>query len=574
MNESSITIVTTALLAPLMLHFAARFPQPSGVWRSSLIAYDALIVGLVAALVALPAFIQQWGSAVLALAASVGFVLAGCLFVRTIQVAQNTSPRAAQQARLLLLSLIGAETPFVLHPITNLIAVPIPIQFVLVAQILLPIGLVYTVTRRDLFGIDAALRRALEYTAVSLGLLALYVGINGLLTLLGHNLGTTWGFVATILSVIPVAASFPPLHRGIQRLTDRLFYPERLAFGQAISAARTTLGLVVRREAVVALLEHEFPQHLGATWASLVLRPSFDQPAAAGQPGVWNTLLMVGGEPLGGYWLGPRRSGLRYASDEQEQLQGLIQQAALALAYADTVDSLVQLNQELEERVATRTEHVLAQQRELVTFEERQRLARDLHDSVKQTLFSLGLGLRSARSRVRSDPESAIVLLQQQEQAAIQAQAEMGDLLAQLRTAETDSADLVAILAQHCAQLAEQHGFVVAQDLPPALVVPEPLPRELAQVVREALHNVLRHSGAASAQLTLTLDQALLTVIVADTGCGFDPANQPQGYGLRGIRERVAALGGKLAIQSIPNQGTTLWLQINLRERAPRLLGS
>ena len=244
-------------------------------------------------------------------------------------------------------------------------------------------------------------------------------------------------------------------------------------------------------------------------------------------------------------------------------------QAALALAYADTFDTVLQLNQELEERVATRTEHMLAHQRALAVMEERQRLARDLHDSIKQTLFSLGLGIRSARSAVRANPDTAIALLQHQEQAAIQAQAEMGDLLAQLRTPATDSADVVPLLERYCASLAQQHGLHITQCLPTALVLPEPVTRELANVVKEALHNVLRHSGASEAELCLTLnspDQRSLLLTIIDRGRGFDPAATQHGHGLRGMRERVAALGGSLVIEAVPQKGTTLWVHLNLRE--------
>jgi signal transduction histidine kinase len=331
------------------------------------------------------------------------------------------------------------------------------------------------------------------------------------------------------------------------------------------------LSQVVQRAAVITLLEDELPRQLGAAWARLVLCPAFDQPPNATQPGVWNTLLMVGGRPVGSYWLGPRRSGLKYDANEQEQLLGLMQQAALALAYAETFDTLAQLNAELEERVATRTEHVLAQQRELASLEERQRLARDLHDSVKQTLFSLGLGLRSARNRVRSEPDEAVNLLRQQEDAALTAQVEMGRLLSQLRTQSTEHGDLVAILRRHCAMLAQQHGFHVTLETPPALTLPESLLSELTYVVKEALHNAFRHSGAAHVQLTLTHDDDVLTVCIIDQGCGFDTTAAPQqGHGLRGIRERVTNLGGRLEIQSAPGRGTTIWAQIILEEQARR----
>jgi signal transduction histidine kinase len=563
-DEQRLLLINSVLVAPLTLHLAACFPQQGMLSRRSLFGYDLVLFVIVLALVGLPVPMRGAILDILLLTLNAGFVLAGWQSVQAIRIVTPASPHATQQARLVLLSIITAETPLLLLPISELLHLNIPIEFVLIAQTMLPLGIAGAMLRPDIFGINAGIRRMLNFAVVSFGLLLIYAGLNVILTQIGRSMGVTWGFAITVLTVIPAAAAFLPLQRGIQRITDQLFYPERLAFGRAIGAAQTTLALVVQRDAVTTLLEQTFPHQLGATWARLVLRPSFDQPATAAQPGVWSMLLMVNGQPLGCYWLGPRHSGLKYASDEQEQLRGFIQQAALALAYADTFDTLVHLNHELEERVATRTEHVLAQQRELATLEERQRLARDLHDSVKQTLFSLGLGLRSARGRVRSDPDAAVALLQQQEQVAILAQAELGDLLAQLRTPIGDSADLVAILEQHANWLMQQHGLLLTLDTPAALVLPEPLPRELAQIAKEGLHNVLRHSGTNAAQLTLTSDNGQICLTITDHGQGFDSTLAHAGYGLRGMHERVLALGGRLTIQTAPGKGTTLWLHIPL----------
>lgn len=569
MNDVRLGLLNIVLLAPLTLHLATFFPQRSMLAAWQIAAYYMLVGGTALATFSLPMPGRQGALVALLVIAYAGFGSAGFQFLQAIQRVQPAHPRAAQQARLVLLCLVLAEVPLLLLPWSQTIRWLVPYEVVVGAQIILPVGIAYTITWRDLFGIDAALRRTLDYAAVSFGLLVIYFSLATLLTQISRNLGGTWGVMATVVSVIATAAAFAPLHRVTQRVIDQVFYPERLLFGHAISAARTTLGQVVQRTAVVRLFEGELPQQLGATWARLVLRPAFEQPASTAQPGVWHTLLLVGGQPLGAYWLGPRCSGLKYDADEQEQLQGLVQQAALALAYADTFDTLAQLNQELEERVATRTEHVLAQQRELAAFEERQRLARDLHDSVKQTLFSLGLGLRSARNRMQTDPAMAEALLHQQEQTALQAQTEMGDLLAHLRMPATGSTDLTAMLKQHCAWLLQYHGLHVGLKLPPSLVLPEPLPRELSQVVKEALQNVLRHSGITHAKLTLALDNGTLLLSVADDGCGFDAAVAPHGYGLRGMHERVAALGGKLVVETAPHKGTTVCVQISLKELLP-----
>lgn len=567
-NDIRLSLFNLVLLAPLILHLAAVFPERSRLATRSIVGYYALVVAITLATFVLPMPFRETAFIALLLTTYLGFGVAGYQFLQAIQTVQPANPRAAQQARLVLLCLLLAELPFLLLPWSQFIRLFIPYQVVIGAQIILPIGMAYTTLRTDLFGIDRALRRALDYALVSFGLLVIYFGLTTLLTQISREVSGRWGVVGTVVSVVAAAAAFPPLRRNTQRMVDQVFYPERLAFGQAISAARTKVSQVVDRSAVVELLEHELPQQLGAIWANIVLRPSFEQPANASQPGVWNTLLLVGGQPLGSYSLGPRRSGLKYDASEQEQLLGLLQQVALALAYAETFDKLVQLNRELEERVTTRTQHMLAQQRELAAWEERQRLARDLHDSVKQTLFSLGLGLRSVRNRIGSDPETTAALLLQQEQAALQAQADMGQLLAQLRTPASEPVDLVETLNSHCAWLAQQHDLQVTLDMPSSVMLPKSLAHELAQVAKEALHNVLRHSGVTQAYLALTYQENMITLAVSDHGHGFDPAAPQQAYGLRGIRERIAALGGQLSIQTAPDKGTTVWVQVTIQEAA------
>lgn len=563
-NDVRLGLLNMVLLAPLTLHLVVRFPERRAMSGWAIVAYYALVIGITLLTFILSVPSRQVVLIVLMIALYAGFGVAGYQLLRTIRSTRPIHSRSVQQARLLLLLLILVEAPFLLLPLSSYISLFIPYQVLLSAQILLPIGMAYIVMRQDLFGIDAAMRRALDYALVSFGLLVIYFGLTAFLTQMSSSVGGTWGFVATILSVTTAAAAFTPLRQIAQRMIDQVFYPERLRFTQTISMARTTLAQVVQRDSVIRLLTDELPQQLGATWAELVLRPSFHQPDAATWPGVWNSLMTVGGQPIGHYWLGPRSSGLRYAADEQEQLQGLLQQAALALAYADTFDNLVQLNDELEERVTIRTEHVVAQQRELAAFEERQRLARDLHDSIKQALFSVGIGIRTARNRVHSDPDGAVLLLQQHEQTAIEAQSELGDLLSHLRTPASDTTDLVVLLTQHVTWFVQQHGMDITYELPPALVLQEPLPRELAQLTREALHNVLRHSGTTAAHLILCVDQGQLILTITDHGYGFDPSSLSQGQGLRNMHERVALLGGTLQVHSEQGKGVTIWAKISL----------
>jgi signal transduction histidine kinase len=566
-NDVRLSLLNAVLLAPLTLHLAARFPQRGRLKNWQLALYYALVIGLALLAIVLPVPDRPAALLALIVAAYAGFGLAGIQFLRTIRSVQPKDPRAAQQARLLLLSLMLAQVPLLLLPLTGLFRLLVPYELIVGAQVVLPLGVAYAVLRHNLFGVDAALRRGLDYALVSFGLLVIYFGLAAVLTQFSRELGPPWGLVATVLSVLVAAAAFTPLRRATQRVIDHGFYPERLHFGTTIAAAQATLARVVERDAVTSLFETELPAQLGADWARLVLRPSFEQPARASGAGVWSTLLVVGGQTIGGYWLGARRSGLAYAQHEQEQLVGLVQQAALALAYAETVEQLRAINDELEERVAVRTMHVLAQQRELAALEERQRLARELHDSVKQALFSLGLGLRGVRTRLAHEPDTA-ELVRQFEQTALRAQAELGALLDHLRTPAHGSTDLVPLIEQHTAALARDHGLAVTQRLPATLVLPEPLVHELVSIAKEALHNVLRHSGVRAAQLELGIEDGSLAMRVSDQGRGFVPTEPLAGHGLRTMRERAMVLGATLDLETAPGKGTTLCLHMPLTDAA------
>jgi signal transduction histidine kinase len=564
-TQKWLSLGNVAFLMPLMLHIASTFsPYRQVPGRVLGLVYTTIAAQLIV-LRLLPSEVRIVALLLLALTIYSILAMAARVFLRVIRDTRAENIRVRQQARLLLVILTLAEAPLLLLPIAQVTPLVITHELILGAQMILPLGIQYAVVRHDLFGIDAALRRAARYAVASTVLLALYFGVTIALTQMLQSSTMPSSALATIVGVLVAAATFTPVHRRAQALIDRAFYPERVAFRRELREARTTLARVVHREEIVALLTRHLPERLDAHWAKLLLRPSFAQPMADEPVGTWQAPLVVGGQVLGYYWLGPRRSGVFYDADEQQQLHALVQQAALALAYAATVDALTALNQELEERVATRTEQLVAQQRALATVEERQRLARDLHDSVKQTLFSLGLGLRVTRSLLPTNAEQSLTMLQQQEQMALQAQAEMSELLAQLRTPSSELCDLTPKIEQYCEQLRSQ-GFMVALHVPTTLVLPEVLARELLLIAKEALHNARRHSGTKQAQLVVAVEQSTLTMTIADDGCGFAPATHASdSFGLRSMQERAAAIGASFVVQSTPGVGTRVCLQLVLK---------
>jgi len=553
--RAALILLNGALALPLTLHIVARFPRRSAVPGWLLAAAYASFGGAAAAAILAPA---GWRVALLALLAAgvYGvFAVAGWLLVWAIRDPRPAGRQQLAQARLLFVGLLMAVAPVLALPAARLVGGAVPPALLLAVQICFPAAVLFALLRRDLLGIDVALRRALGYAATSVGLLALYFGLTLGLAALLRDLSPASAQFSAVLGVLGAASAFPWLQGRAARLITRAFYPERLAFQRELAAAQERLGGVVRRDEVATLLMAELPARLGAERAWLQLLP--DPPPPEGF--AWSAPLTVGGRQLGVYWLGPRRTGLPYAPDELAALRGLVQQAALALAYAESYEALAALNSELEARVAARTEQLLAHQRELAAVAERQRLARDLHDSLKQTLFSLGLNLHAAAGLAPRDPERARALIAQQAERVVQAQSDLADLLSDLRAEPGDAADLVAALRREAAELEAQHGFPVALDAPPALEVGAPATRELTAVAREALHNALKHSGARGASLHVAAETGEIVVVVADKGRGFDLAGpSPAGHGLRGMRERVAALGGALTIAAAPGAGTTV----------------
>jgi signal transduction histidine kinase len=203
--------------------------------------------------------------------------------------------------------------------------------------------------------------------------------------------------------------------------------------------------------------------------------------------------------------------------------------------------------------------------RELSFVEERNRLARDLHDSVVQKLFGVVLAAQSAATLFDRDRESAraqVEKLQELTQDAIQ---ELRSLILQLRPPAVESDGLAAALAKHVQVLRRVHR----QDID-LTATGEPRLRpdvddEVFRIAQEALHNALRHAAAARLEVALEESKGRLVLTVRDDGVGFDPAatdHRSRRLGLTSMEERAASLGGTLGIDSTPGEGTTIRLEV------------
>jgi signal transduction histidine kinase len=206
-----------------------------------------------------------------------------------------------------------------------------------------------------------------------------------------------------------------------------------------------------------------------------------------------------------------------------------------------------------------------AQAEELAVLEERNRLARNLHDSVTQTIFSMRLTAEAARMLLNSEPTRVGAELDKLQTLAKSALAEMRSLIFELRPTAVTELGLIPALRHHVITLERQYGLSVDLQVNGEPHLPELDAQRLFRISQEALNNVVKHAQIDKACLTLRFDDERVFLQVKDQGIGFDPEtlNTSQDHmGLSGMKERVEAMGGILTIDSHPGQGTRVMVEM------------
>ncbi|MBN1122420.1 MAG: sensor histidine kinase [Anaerolineae bacterium] len=216
-------------------------------------------------------------------------------------------------------------------------------------------------------------------------------------------------------------------------------------------------------------------------------------------------------------------------------------------------------------------ENLLHQTRESAAQQERNRLARDLHDSIKQQIFSVSMSAAAVQARWDDDPDGAREALADVRSSTQEAMVEMNALLQQLSPAPLEKVGLVQALRDQCEALDHRVEAEVSTEfgpLPDDALLPPGAQESVFRIAQEALSNIARHARASSVRLYLGQrhSNGPLMLEIADDGQGFDSAEAKEGMGLSNIRQRVMALGGELSIDSLPGEGTTLRVSVPLVE--------
>ncbi len=207
------------------------------------------------------------------------------------------------------------------------------------------------------------------------------------------------------------------------------------------------------------------------------------------------------------------------------------------------------------------------QLRETAAQDERNRLARDLHDTIKQQLFSINMAAATAQSLSETDPNAAREMLGEVRNLSQQAQVEMRAMLTQLRPQPLATVGLVQALRDQLEALhfrSEVQTELRGDALPNESQLPLGAQEALFRVAQEALSNVARHARAKTVSVAISHIPSCLTLTIADDGQGFDTSNTKAGMGLNNMRARIAEIGGELSMDSALGNGTHIHIRLPL----------
>ena len=253
--------------------------------------------------------------------------------------------------------------------------------------------------------------------------------------------------------------------------------------------------------------------------------------------------IVARGRVIGAFYLTDKQDGGSFSVEDEDRIALLAAHAAVAIENAALLE-------------ASRTAALA---------DERDRMARELHDALNQSLFGLTLTSRAAASHLTSDPGRAADELDEVQKLARQALAELREVVTGLRTSDLRRDGLVAAIRSDVALLDRVHDADVSFQFSGDLGVDDVVEHEIYRIVQEALTNALRHAQADDVVVRLTAGSDATVVEISDDGSGFEPEAlgiRSHRLGLTSMEERATAVGGTLEIDSGPDAGTTVRLRV------------
>lgn len=561
--------------ANLMLVFVPLlFPDgrlPSNRWRPVawvIIAVSGLY-GLVTAVtvdpigVSLPAWlvaatpkvagIAQVGSMVAAAGAVVSRYRSASTVVR--QQIKWLAVFAVLEAGLWILSLIPAFFIYHVAPYR------VPVLEILIPLSLLglPLAIGIAVFRYRLYDVNVVIGRAVVYAVLAVFVALTYVAIVGGAGLI---VGGRFNLALSVIVTATVAVAFQPVRERVEHLAARLVYGRR---GSPYEVLANLTRLTSDAESVDDVLRGvaaAVAQGVGAT----AVRVALFLPGGINRTGVWPAGAALdpaarrerighGDAPIGEVEI-TLPPGESLGESEERLLAAVATQADMSLR---RLRLAAELAERVDELAASRTRMAQAEERG------RRQLERDLHDGVQQEVVALIAKLRLARIQIHRDPGQVDATLQEAQGEAGQMLTDLRELARGIHPAVLGSRGLVEAIEAVAARMPIGVS-VSADDRVRSTRYSEEIEGAAYFTVTEGLANVLKHSGASEAGVTISAADSVITLQLADNGCGFDPSGG--GYtGLQGLRDRVEAVGGSLRVNS-GSGGTTLAARLPAKPRS------
>ena len=223
------------------------------------------------------------------------------------------------------------------------------------------------------------------------------------------------------------------------------------------------------------------------------------------------------------------------------------------------VDRDITARREAEEALRRAQAELVSGVQERAALQERQRLARELHDSVSQALYGISLGAHTALTMLDTNRDKAREALDFALSLTNVGLTEMRALIFELQPDALEKEGLVTALNRKAAELRARYGIEIALDLPDEPSLPLATKEAVYRIAQESMQNAVKHARCDRLGVRLDCGSDGCCLEVSDNGVGFDPLGAFPGHlGLRSMRERAAAIGGTLTIDSEANRGTQI----------------
>jgi signal transduction histidine kinase len=226
-------------------------------------------------------------------------------------------------------------------------------------------------------------------------------------------------------------------------------------------------------------------------------------------------------------------------------------------------DELGQLAHRLN-NMARQLQHLLDTRTQLMVFEERNRLARDLHDSAKQQAFAAAAQISAARKLMHQDPRAAETRIEEAERLIADLRKELTILIEELRPAALEDKGLASAVRTYGEDWSRQNGIELQVNTRHERPLPLDVEQMIFRIIQEALSNVARHSQASSVKIGLAYNKFDIACTINDDGLGFDLGEKSGGFGIRSMQERAKVLGSVVTHETTPGKGTHISFNVAL----------